>query len=416
MFPLLHYIHDAAIAMAEPRRSAALAVGCLAVAACTSGSQTMAVQTRTAARGALDSAAAWQAPMRPEFYHGLRGWVFRPQDSTPLGIGPRSITAFSAKQPLITTDSAVEGQLLSVSPNGSHVGRMKLEGEQVVRFELRTAAGKLLWAHDSRGHHYYQVGPEARLTVGHTSTTSHPGKPGSVGTVTFYDSRGNATGDFACSRPGGSEISPDGTVLLLECRDSALVLLDPRGGTLAGLPGSFRNFRVAAEGRVITAVPLARPRSLTIVTRDPRSRSPTTGVRELSEAVRQVTMTPDGALIAVTAGAEVIGLSPDASTELWRVKLEGPAPIASSLAVGRDGLVVVGALLDGSRALGGAPGPHPAMVAAIQGGRVLRITRFELESLNAWVPSVALDPNQRFLLVWDPTTIWSIDVPRWLKR
>lgn len=402
--------------MAELWRSAALAVGCLAVAACTPGSEATVLQKRAAQRAALDSVAAWQAPMSPELYHGLRGWAFRPRDSTPLAIGARSVTAFPVRQAPRIVDSAAEGQLLSVSPNGSHVGRMSLDRELVVRFELRTADGKPLWSHEARGHHYYQIGPDARLTVGHTSSTSHPGKPGSIGTVTFYDSRGSPTGKFACSRPGGSEISPDGTAILLECRDSALVLLDRQGRALAGLPGSFRNFRVASEGRVVAAVPLARPRSVAIVTRDPRSQSPTPRVRELPAAVRQVAMPPDGGLIAVTAGAEVVGLSPDDSTALWRVKLEGPAPVASSLAVGRDGLVVVGALLDSARASGGGSAPHPAMVAAIQGGRVLRTTRFELDSLNAWVPSVALSPDERFLLVWDPTRVWSINLSRWLNR
>lgn len=395
------------------RCTCALAAASLFLAACTPAQPDRSAEARPASQNALDSAAAWRAPLGPELYHGLRGWIFRPGDSTPIAAGPRGLVSFAPGLAPAALDTLAENQLLSFSPDGTHLGRMQREGELVARFELRTTDGKTVWAHGARGHHFYQIGPGARLVAGFTSSTRHPGKPGSVGTVTLYGAGGEPTGRFACAMPGGSEIAPDAGAILIECRDSALVLLDPRAQVLAALPGSYRSFRVADAGRVVAAVPVARPRELVVLQRDSLAREARPRSRELPAPIRQVALTPDGGLIVATAGAEVVGLGPDPTADRWRVRLEGE-PAITSLAVGRDGLVAVGAIRGPVRA--GDRAPRPATVAAIRDGKVVRSVDFELESPNAWVPSVALAPEEHTLLVWDPSSVWSISLPRWLNR
>jgi len=293
---------------------------------------------------------------------------------------------------------------------------MQVDRELVARFELRTAAGQTLWTHEGRGHHYYSIGAGGKLVVGHSSSTAHPGKPGSVGTLTFYEVRGGTTGRFSCSMLGGSQIAPDAGAALVECRDSALVVVDPQGRPLNGLAGSYRSFSLAAGGRVVAAVPVGQPRTLTLSTRTGDSVAGQTRSIQFKDPVRQVAISNEGDLLVATSGADVVAVNPGSATETWRVTLEGQPPLTSSLSLGPNGLVAVGAVLDGARVLDGRRGPHPALVALIQNGRVLRTLRFELDSLNAWVPSVALSPDGRGLLVWDPTGVWSIDLQRWLNR
>ncbi len=380
------------------------------VGGCVPGESKPAAQQRPPAQQSLDSLASWRYAMSGEFYHGLRAFVFRPDEPGPLAVGTRALAILSAGQAK-TVDTAGDAAALTVAPNGSHVGRMRLDHDVVASFQLVALAGAPVWIHDARGHHYYQIGPDARLVVGLSSNIAHPGKPGSVGTFVFYDRRGIETGRFGCSLPGAAEIAPDGAAVLIECRDSALVLLDSRARVLASLTGSFRNARTAAGGRVLVAVPVGKPRSVLVGGAGGESRT-----IELADPVRQLAVTPDGSLVVAGAGGTIYGLRPDAAAPRWRATLEGPAPLVTSLAVSPKGLVAVGAVLDGAPAVAGAPGPRAALAALVREGQVVRTVRFEMERANAWVPSVALDPAERWLLVWDPATVWSVDLARWLGR
>lgn len=400
--------------MSAFRFARGLALAALTMAGCAKPAETPAPQAhqRAANRAALDSLASWRVPMTAEFYQGLRGWSFR--DSVPLALGSRSRSVLSTAGVVSALDSVAEGEVLSFAPNGTAIGRMQMNGEVVNRFVLTSAQGRTLWTHDppGRGHHFYQIGPDGRMVIGHSSSTAHPGKPGTVGTLTFYDSLGRAGGQYSCSMLGGSEISPDAAVTLVECRDSALVVVDRQGGTLATLAGSFRNFRISNGGRVIAAVPIAQPRSLQLLAAVPDFGARQPRLIELPQPVRQVALSSDGEMVVATAGAEVVATNPASGAELWRVRLDGQNPLPTSLSLGPGGLVAVGAVQDGALVLADGQGPHPALVAVIQNGRLLRTLQFELDSLNAWVPSVALDPAGRALLIWEPTGAWRIDLAR----
>lgn len=372
-------------------------------------------QSRPPDQRALDSVASWKAPMTAEFYHQLRGWVFRSGDSAVMAVGTRSFTEFSPAGVAADAATLREGEAIFLSPDGSRVGRTRRDAELVIGFELLDISGRTIWSHAPLGHHYYQVGTGGRLTIGHTSSTAHPGKPGSVGTFTFYDSTGTPQGRFACGQSGATEIAPDAAAVLIECRDSALAVVDRRGRLLLSLPGSFRNARISAGGRVLAAVPVAQPRNLTIAALDSAGAIAKPVTVEFTAPVRQVAMTPDGKLVVATSGAEVIALSGPGGQEVWRAPLEGANAI-TSLAVSPSGLVAVGARGGPASATEQRPELNPALIAVLRDGRVRFRADFELDRMNVWTPSVALDPGEGQLLVWGPAEVWSIRAARWLGR
>ncbi len=353
---------------------------------------------------ALDSAAVWSFEMPADFYHQLRGWVFRP-DETIVAAGSREISVFAPDGRRTLIDSAGENQMLTLAADGSHLGRLQLRQDVVERFELRTLAGETVWSQEGRGHHYYLIGPQAGAVAGLSSDVAHPGKPGSMGTIVVYDATGQETGRFQCPTPGSTRFSADGSTLLAECRDSALFLLDLNGREVGSLPGNYRNFEISSDGSVVAAAPFDRPTELTIQSGDGQPRSVS-----FEAPVRQLAVAPDGELIAVAAGSVVYAVDPRDGSALWQVELRGPAPLPTSLSLGPDGLIAVGVLNDSDRALQGGEGPYLAAVALFRDGELLRRIEFEVEALNAWTPSVFMDPEGMRLVVSVPNKAWALDV------
>lgn len=353
----------------------------------------------------LDSLAAASQPLSPEFHQQLRGYVFRP-DGTILLHGAHQLTilAPAGRRDLV---SAGENEQITTATNGSHFGRLRLDEEVVARFELAVVGGSVLWTHDRRGHHYYQIGPDAGVVVGMSTDMAHPGKPGTMGTFVFYDRRGVETGRFSCMNPGASTFTPDGAALLVSCRGDGLHLVGPDGRSRRKLEGDYRDVAAAQGARVIAAVNVAHPSALQVagLERAPRA-------IQLAGPVRGVALTRAGNLAVVAAGTSVYGVRPDTGAIAWELKIPGTDPVPTAIAVGDHGLVAVGALLDGARALAGHDGPHPAVLVVARDGRILRSVEFDVAQLAIRVPAVAVSPDEKRLIVSDPTRIWVIDVAR----
>ncbi len=357
---------------------------------------------------ALDSLAAASQPLTPEHHQQLRGYVFRP-DGTILVHGARQLAILSPTGRRDSVASTGENEQLTTATNGSHFGRLRMDHDVVARFELASVSGAALWTHDRRDHFYYHIGPDARVVVGISSDMAHPGKPGTTGTFVFYDRRGVETGRFKCMNPGSSSFTPDGDAMLVSCRGDGLHLVGTDGRSRLKLEGDYRDAAAARGGRSIVAVNIARATTLQVAGLE---RAPAPRAVQLPGPIRAVALTRAGDLAVVAAGASVFGVRPDTGAVVWEVKLPGADPVPTAIAVGDRGLVVVGALREGSRALASHEGPHPAVLAVLRDGRLLRSVEFDVARLAIRVPAVAVSPDERRLIVSDPSRLWVIDVAR----
>lgn len=394
----------------------AYAISCLPVfllgaAACANIESQQIAEQRLSGSQALDSVAAWSFEMTGDFYHQLRGWITLPSGRDLIASGTREITIFSETGEQTVIARAGDQEVLTLSDDGSHFGVMRLQNEVVQDFDVRTLAGENVWRQAERGHHYYQIGADARAIAGLSSNIALSGRPRSIGTVVLYDREGAETGRFDCPDPGSSRFSPDGSVYLVECRGSGLFVIDLAGRPIHSMEGHYRSFAVSGGGTMLVAVPVGDPTVLAVE-----------GVgRESSQIsfpapIRQVALTAEGDLVVVAVGGALSGIDTQTGAVRWERDLEGPSPLATSLRLGADGLIAVGVLLESNEATTRQQGPFPAAVELLRDGR--RIQRFELgmRGLNAWVPSVALDPTERWLVVSDPSLAWAIDLANLISR
>jgi hypothetical protein len=322
-----------------------------------------------------------------------------------LALGARQIVRISPTGARTVVANAGANQQLVASPDGRFFGIMRLTNELVDSFELRSIEGRPLWAHGARGHHYYQIAPGGQFIVAHSSNHSHPGKPGSVSRITFYDRAGGRAGDAVCARPGASTFSDDGSSLLVECRDSALVLYDARGGRRATLAGTYRNFIATSGGQRVVAVPMNQPASLVIA-----SGAGTPATLQLGGPVRATAAVPNSQLVAVAAGRTISTIDAATGRPVWQVQLEGASALPVSVSAAQNGVVAVGLLVNGDQAMREPAGPHDAAVWLIQGGRVLRRISFQVDKAAAWVPGVNLTRQGARVLVLTPQRSWAVDV------
>lgn len=175
--------------------------------------------------------------------------------------------------------------------------------------------------------------------------------------------------------------------------------------------GRYRRAQVSADGRTLVAVPEGRLRSLAVASAGAPARS-----IELDAPVHLVALAPAGDAGAVVAGGAVHGVDLRQGRSVWRAPLQGSSPIASSLSIGPDGVVAVGVLPDGERAMRSPAAAADAAVELFRNGRRLDVIPLRLPRAAAFSPAVVFDSASARLLVTDPSRVQMLDLGARLRQ
>ncbi|HWQ68343.1 MAG TPA: WD40 repeat domain-containing protein [Patescibacteria group bacterium] len=317
-----------------------------------------------------------------------------------LSITGQVASVLDLKQQGSTGERAIlPSPTIMTSLHETPIGILLHNHHAIAGLKLVNLDGKTLAALSDARHFHYRLAPDGRSFVGIDAGGEHTALTAKTVIYRFYDYRGTMMAEVTSSHPGtqDSSYSPDGKHFLINSQRDGLSSYNPVSGMrLWNVPGAVKFFAPANGfvGRVLASD--LQNRHVAALYDAGRQRW-AVNLKELGlkENVRNVAISPDGKVAAISGSTLLLIMGSDTGEPLGRYQVGAKFTI-NSLSVSDNGLIALGA--QETRAKG--EGPSSGQIVVLdKAGKVVFQQQTAHQRSNAWIPNVQFDASGRFLLL-----------------